>query len=121
MIFSMNINETLIDPYQILIPILWDKIEIIWIYQKTKKQINLLWIIADNLKIGENQRGISYLINLIECIIYFMFLISQFGNHDGYNYRASIYINVFIYHSCCFIFIISDMYIKEIRKTNKNK
>ena len=113
----MNINETLIDPY----PNLDNPFRQNWDYlnsAQNQEQIYLLRIIADNLTNGDNQRRISYSIILIGYIIFFVFLTNNFRNHGGFNYSASTSLYCMILALSCLIGVI---YLREIKKSNKNK
>ena len=117
--FTMNINETpLIDPYPNLDTNPFRQNGDYLNLAQNQEQINLLRIIADNLRNGENQRGISYSIILIGYIFCFVFLTNHFRNHGGFNYSASISLYCMVVALSC---LISVIYLKEIRKANKNK
>ena len=116
--FEMNINETLIDPYPNLDTNPFRQNGDYLNLAQNQEQINLLRIIADNLRNGENQRGISYSIILIGYIFCFVFLTNHFRNHGGFNYSASISLYCMVVALSC---LISVIYLKEIRKANKNK
>ena len=116
--FEMNINETLIDPYPNLDTNPFRQNGDYLNLAQNQEQINLLRIIADNLTNGENQRGISYSVILIGYIICFAFLTNHFRNHGGFNYSASISLYCMVVALSC---LISVIYLKEIRKANKNK
>jgi len=116
--FEMNINETLIDPYPNLDTNPFRQNGDYLNLAQNQEQINLLRIIADNLTNGENQRGISYSVILIGYIICFAFLTNHFRNHGGFNYSASISLYCMVIALSC---LISVIYLKEIRKANKNK
>ena len=70
----MNINETLIDPYQNLDINPFRQNSDYLNLAQNQEQINLLRIIADNFTNINNQRGISYLIIHIGYIICFFVL-----------------------------------------------
>ena len=116
--FEMNINETLIDPYPNLDTNPFRQNGDYLNLAQNQEQINLLRIIADNLRNGENQRGISYSIILIGYIFCCVFLTNHFRNHGGFNYSASISLYCMVVALSC---LISVIYLKEIRKANKNK
>ena len=117
--FTMNINETpLIDPYPNLDTNPFRQNGDYLNLAQNQEQINLLRIIADNLRNGENQRGISYSIILIGYIFCFVFLTNHFRNHGGFNYSASISLYCMVVALSC---LISVIYLKEIRKSIKNK
>jgi len=108
----MNINETLIDPYQNLDINPFRQNGDYLNLAQNQEQINLLRIIADNLTNINNQRGISYLIIHIGYIICFFVLTYNFRNQGG------VYMSLYwmiLALSC----LIGVLYLKEIRKINK--
>ena len=112
--FTMNVNETLIDPYPNLDNPFRQNGDYLNLAQN-QEQINLLRIIADNLT-SENQRGISYSVILIGYIICFLILTNRFANNGGFDYSASRSLYYMIVALSCFIGVI---YLKEIVKANK--
>ena len=112
--FTMNVNETLIDPYPNLDNPLRQNGDYLNLAQN-QEQINLLRIIADNLT-RENHSGISYSVILIGYIIFFIILTNRFHNSGGFDYSASRSLYYMILALSCFISVI---YLKEIVKANK--
>ena len=112
--FTMNVNETLIDPYPNLDNPFRQNGDYLNLAQN-QEQINLLRIIADNLT-RENHSGISYSVILIGYIIFFIILTNRFHNSGGFDYSASRSLYYMILALSCFISVI---YLKEIVKANK--
>ena len=112
--FTMNVNETLIDPYPNLDNPFRQNGDYLNLAQN-QEQINLLRIIADNLT-RENHSGISYSVILIGYIIFFIILTNRFHNSGGFDYSASRSLYYMIVALSCFIGVI---YLKEIVKANK--
>ena len=112
--FTMNVNETLIDPYPNLDKPFRQNGDYLNLAQN-QEQINLLRIIADNLT-RENHSGISYSVILIGYIIFFIILTNRFHNSGGFDYSASRSLYYMILALSCFISVI---YLKEIVKANK--
>ena len=112
--FTMNVNETLIDPYPNLDNPFRQNGDYLNLAQN-QEQINLLRIIADNLT-RENHSGISYSVILIVYIIFFIILTNRFHNSGGFDYSASRSLYYMILALSCFISVI---YLKEIVKANK--
>ena len=112
--FTMNVNETLIDPYPNLDNPFRQNGDYLNLAQN-QEQINLLRIIADNLT-RENHSGISYSVILIGYIIFFIILTNRFYNSGGFDYSASRSLYYMILALSCFISVI---YLKEIVKANK--
>ena len=112
--FTMNVNETLIDPYPNLDNPFRQNGDYLNLSQN-QEQINLLRIIADNLT-RENHSGISYSVILIGYIIFFIILTNRFHNSGGFDYSASRSLYYMILALSCFISVI---YLKEIVKANK--
>ena len=112
--FTMNVNETLIDPYPNLDNPFRQNGDYLNLAQN-QEQINLLRIIADNLT-RENHSGISYSAILIGYIIFFIILTNRFHNSGGFDYSASRSLYYMILALSCFISVI---YLKEIVKANK--
>ena len=112
--FTMNVNETLIDPYPNLDNPFRQNGDYLNLAQN-QEQINLLRIIADNLT-RENHSGISYSVILIGYIIFFIILTNRFHNNGGFDYSASRSLYYMILALSCFISVI---YLKEIVKANK--
>ena len=112
--FTMNVNETLIDPYPNLDNPFRQNGDYLNLAQN-QEQINLLRIIADNLT-RENHSGISYSAILIGYIIFFIILTNRFHNNGGFDYSASRSLYYMILALSCFISVI---YLKEIVKANK--
>ena len=115
--YTMNINETLLDPYPNLDINPFRQNGDYLNLAQNQEQINLLRIIADNLA-NNNQGGFSYSAILISYIICFLFLTYNFYNHDGFMYGASISLYCMILSLSC---VVSLIYLKEIKKINKNK
>ena len=113
--FTMNVNETLIDPYPNLDINPFRQNGDYLNLAQNQEQINLLRIIADNLT-RENQSGISYSVILIGYIIFFIILTNRFHNSGGFDYSASRSLYYMIVALSCFISVI---YLKEIVKANK--
>ena len=109
--FTMNVNETLIDPYPNLDNPFRQNGDYLNLAQN-QEQINLLRIIADNLT-RENHSGISYSVILIGYIIFFIILTNRFHNSGGFDYSASRSLYYMIVALSCFIGLI---YLKEIIK-----
>ena len=112
--FTMNVNETLIDPYPNLDNPFRQNGDYLNLAQN-QEQINLLRIIADNLT-RENHSGISYSVILIGYIIFFIILTNRFRNNGEFDYTASRSLYYMILALSCFISVI---YLKEIVKANK--
>ena len=112
--FTMNVNETLIDPYPNLDNPFRQNGDYLNLAQN-QEQINLLRIIADNLT-RENHSGISYSVILIGYIIFFIILTNRFHNSGGFDYSASRSLYYMILALSCFISVI---YLKEVVKANK--
>ena len=112
--FTMNVNETLIDPYPNLDNPFRQNGDYLNLAQN-QEQINLLRIIADNLT-RENHSGISYSVILIGYIIFFIILTNRFHNSGGFDYSAPRSLYYMILALSCFISVI---YLKEIVKANK--
>ena len=112
---SMNVNETLIDPYPNIDTNPFRQNGDYLNLAQNQEQINLLRIIADNLS-SENQRGISHSVIFIGYIICFLILTNRFANNGGFDYSASRSLYYMIVALSCFISVI---YLKEIVKANK--
>ena len=113
--FTMNVNETLIDPYPNLDTNPFRQNGDYLNLAQNQEQINLLRIIADNLT-RENHSGISYSVILIGYIIFFIIQTNRFHNNGGFDYSASRSLYYMILALSCFISVI---YLKEIVKANK--
>ena len=114
---SLNVNENLINPYPNFDTNPFRQNGDYLNLAQNQEQINLLRIIADNLA-NNNQGGFSYSAILISYIICFLFLTYNFYNHDGFMYGASISLYCMILSLSC---VVSLIYLKEIKKINKNK